>query len=231
MMKLEEYLSGQRLDLEEIKVESREDYEELQNLAGDLEAIDIDTKALFELAEDWETRPTVAAKRLLTSLAIVLSVVAVLGLDYSNINFLWIKDLSSSQAEGLSIIFGLLLGLSLLSFLVNLRTDLKLKAAKITFIADEVTRAESIVKTMREMVGADSLAGKFLSHTTEDGKKESFNFDNPIGKNYRTVEFFHDEIGKPNLWRIWLKIAEYLLIFGVTVAAFYGLIRYWIGGG
>ena len=192
-----------------------------------LKDLPLDRDKFFDLITDWESRRTIAAKRFLSTFTTVLAIGWLLGVDYKDINLLWITSLDHDQAFALSVAFGVLVTFFFVTFSVSWKVDFDIRAARLDVLTKQLSSAEEIVDELHFLIPKERFPNVLIEYPKKLPSRGPFRFLDEGGPNYAAVKLYRERISKVGKVRSMLVYGELFLIFAVTALAYGGLISFW----
>lgn len=203
---------------------SDDDRNRAETALEQLDQSGLETRQVFELFQDWQSRRTLLSKRLLASASVIVAAVIWVGMDLSNLTFLGVKVQDGSLGRFVVFLGGFIV-LSGVYFESSRRIDRNVQRAQIHRIADDLEKLVPVVDQLDEMAnryevesGEDLLDDCRSRHRVEFGD----------AKAYDAVKFYKKQLKGAGVGQSILEVVEILGIYVLAAYALAGLGYAWM---
>lgn len=152
---------------------SNEDEQIVQQSIDALGRTGLETKLLFDIVQDWQTRRTVTAKRLFASASVVIAAVIWVGADFDKLSFFGFQVGEGSLFRFVAFLSSFIVVTGFM-FEFSRRIDLSVRTARISLMEKELRDAGNTVDRVDEIVhrykvrSANYLLRDFRRHIVRD---------------------------------------------------------------
>lgn len=200
------------------------EYNESLHLTRRLAQLNVSHEELLGIVESWESRRLIASKRLVTTFAVSLTLVAVLGLNYSELNLLILGPLTEKQGVLVSVALALLVSYFFVAYLINLSADQSAREARLDPILPELSEGLKALERLETLVDAE----KFPRVAVQREGGGNFQFMQIAGNEYQVVRLYRERIVAVDSLRRFLNKAECLGLSALAGYGFGGIVGYWL---
>lgn len=202
---------------------SKEDESLADDSIRKLDESSLDTKDLFDVFDDWQTKRTLTSKRILVSTSVLVSSASWVGIDYTKLTFFGMKVADGAPIKFLLFIIAVIL-LSCAFYELSRRVDLSVRKAKIAHVdrdLKELIEPFNEIKGVMERNGINSVANLYFDFRSaiSNGSKH-----NAIDV-FRAIEFYREHLSRADMGLRVVTMGEQAIIYLVAAYAVVALIN------
>lgn len=192
--------------------------------AKDIPPVEMLRKRHGEVIEPWESRRTLASKRLFSTIALLLAVAAWLDADYADIAFLGIRS-NSTDFIRLSYVLALLLVLFGGAYTINLIVDINARTLQQKGLWKSIQRGLNALREIRSTLGlkrGEEIGFLILEENPNQGAVN--------GEKQQSISLLEDiqkHLVKSRGGQILVDVLEPVLIYSAALYGLFGLFQYW----
>lgn len=191
-------------------------------VASSIKTLDLsglDLAAVFDIFHDWKSRLTIAARRVLLSLSVLVGGSYWIGIDLSEAS-IWGLSLGEASLDRFLILASAILLASTFVYLVSRQLDSRVRSAKIARTTEVIkpcrraARNLEKVVTSNRLVSVDNLLDDFSGlPSLQPSAKDS----------YDAVIFYEKELENAHTTRRWIDLVEMICVLGIGLYALYAI--------
>ncbi|NEZ03769.1 hypothetical protein G4Y73_06350 [Wenzhouxiangella sp. XN201] len=192
-----------------------------------LDRVELEPKDLISPLREWETRPTVAAKRIFSTLGVLSSTAFIVGVDYADIPFLGVPQGQGGKWLSLILFAGIVV--SGFAYLWNRSIDLRVREFEFLALREKIKRASSCVDTILESLepadASDFPDIRVVFDGSDRAKGQRVDFE---CQQLDAVLLYREKVSGEEFKRSIFERVEVWFLVGLASLGTIGLSLYWL---
>lgn len=202
---------------------SKEDESLADDSIRKLDESSLDTKDLFDVFDDWQTKRTLTSKRVFVSTSVLVSSASWVGIDYTKLAFFGMKVADGAPIKFLLFIISVIV-LSGAFYELSRRVDLSVRRAKIAHVDRDLKELIEPCNKIKEIMKRNNIGSivdlyfDFRSAISNGSKHNAIDV-------FRAIEFYQEHLSRAGVGLRVVTMGEQAIIYLVAAYAVVALIN------
>lgn len=183
----------------------------------------LDTKQLFEVFNDWQTKKTLTSKRIFVSTSLLVSIASWIGVNYTELTLFGLK-LSNGNPDRLIILILISIMMSGIFYELSRRIDGSVRKAKISHINQDLKELRDPVRSIREVMDRNNVSSFYDLYYDFRSSLLNAHAKHDAVDVFRAINFYEKNLSRAGKGLSLVTMAEQLLINLIAVYAIVSLL-------